>query len=170
MAAHSIWQLPNWRGTFPVAPAQMNGGDSNVDALVYRWKEGGFVEHQRLCVAGGEDVEFFKIADRAFLATASLLTGADPYALKAHSMLFEFGQWTIRTLPELSHLCRQTVEALRDRQTALSCTGAGCRHRLRDRHPSLAVLHFRVGWIALPAVSEYSVAVGLQLGIFLRWE
>src|ERR1700727_353744 len=44
----------------PGRPAQMNGGDSNVEALVYRWQESGFVEHQRLCVAGGEDVEFFK--------------------------------------------------------------------------------------------------------------
>ena len=74
----------------PGRPAQMNGGDSNMETLVYRWKEGGFVEHQRLCVAGGEDVEFFKIADRAFLATASLRTGADPYELNVHSVLFEF--------------------------------------------------------------------------------
>src|SRR5271156_3318986 len=74
----------------PGRPAQMNGGDSNIEALVYRWKDNRFVEHQRLCVAGGEDVEFFRIADRAFLATASLRTGADPYELNAHSMLFEF--------------------------------------------------------------------------------
>jgi hypothetical protein len=40
-------------------------------------------------VAGGEDVEFFRIADRAFLATASLRTGADPYELNAQSTLFE---------------------------------------------------------------------------------
>jgi hypothetical protein len=76
----------------PGRPAQMNGGDSNVDALVYRWEDGGFVEHQRLCVAGGEDVEHFRIADRAFLATASLRTGAGPYELNAHSMLFEWVQ------------------------------------------------------------------------------
>jgi hypothetical protein len=74
----------------PGRPPQMNGGDSNVEALVYRWQDGGFVEHQRLCVAGGEDVEFFTIADRAFLATASLRTGAGPYELNAHSTLFEF--------------------------------------------------------------------------------
>ena len=73
----------------PGRPAQMNGGDSNVEALVYRWKDGGFIEHQRLSVAGGEDVEFFRIADRAFLATASLRTGADPYELNTHSTLFE---------------------------------------------------------------------------------
>jgi EPTP domain len=74
----------------PGRPAQMNGGDSNIEAVVYRWQGGGFIEHQRLDVAGGEDVEFFRIADRAFLATASLRTGADPYELNAHSTLFEF--------------------------------------------------------------------------------
>ena len=73
----------------PGRPAQMNGGDSNVDALVYRWNEGQFVEHQRLPVAGGEDIEFFRIADRAFLATASLRSGAGPYELNTHSTVFE---------------------------------------------------------------------------------
>jgi EPTP domain len=76
----------------PGGPAQMNGGDSHVDALIYRWKEGQFVEHQRLPVAGGEDIEFFRIADRAFLATASLRTGAGPYELNTHSTVFELIQ------------------------------------------------------------------------------
>ena len=74
----------------PGRTAQMNGGDSDVDTPVYRWQDGRFVEHQRLSVAGGEDVEFFRISDRAFLATASLRTGADPYDLNAYSTLFEF--------------------------------------------------------------------------------
>jgi hypothetical protein len=74
----------------PGRMAQMNGGNSDVDTPVYRWQDGRFVEHQRLSVAGGEDVEFFQISDRAFLATASLRTGADPYDLNAHSTLFEF--------------------------------------------------------------------------------
>jgi EPTP domain len=74
----------------PGRPAQMNGGDSNVETPVYRWQGGRFVEHQRLSVAGGEDVEFFRIANRAFLATASLRTGAGPYDLNALSTLFEF--------------------------------------------------------------------------------
>jgi len=74
----------------PGRSAQMNGGDSDVDTLVYRWQDGQFVEHQRLSVPGGEDVEFFRISDRAFLATASLRTGADPYDLNTHSTLFEF--------------------------------------------------------------------------------
>src|SRR5580698_8200717 len=74
----------------PGRPALMNGGDSNVDALVYRWEAGAFVEHQRLPVAGGEDIEFFRIADRAFLATASLRTGSGPYELNAQSTIYEW--------------------------------------------------------------------------------
>src|SRR5712671_3571531 len=49
----------------PGRPAQMNGGDSDVDAVIYRWHDGRFVEHQRLPVPGGEDVEFFRIGARA---------------------------------------------------------------------------------------------------------
>lgn len=71
-------------------PAYMNGGNSDVDALVFRWTDGAFVEHQRLPVPGGEDAEFFEIGERRFLATASLRSGSGPYDLNAHSTVFEF--------------------------------------------------------------------------------
>jgi len=70
-------------------PAQMTLGDSNVDALVYRWQDGAFALHQRIPVPGGEDAEFFRIGERAFLATASLRVGAGPYDLNAQSTIFE---------------------------------------------------------------------------------
>jgi hypothetical protein len=70
-------------------PAQMTLGNSDVDALVYRWDDGRFVEHTRLAVPGGEDAAFFRIGTRAFLATASLRTGSGPYALDTHSTIFE---------------------------------------------------------------------------------
>jgi EPTP domain len=73
----------------PGRPALMSGGDSNVETLIYRWQGDRYVEQQRLSVAGGEDVEFFRIDGRAFLATASLRTGSGPYELNAHSTLFE---------------------------------------------------------------------------------
>ncbi len=53
----------------------MNAGDSDIDAIVYVWNSGTFVEHQRLPVPGDEDAEFFRIGERAFLATASIRTG-----------------------------------------------------------------------------------------------
>lgn len=70
-------------------PAQMTLGDSDVDALVFRWENGRFVEHARLPVPGGEDAQFLRIGTRAFVATASLRTGADPYSLKTQSIIFE---------------------------------------------------------------------------------
>lgn len=70
-------------------PAQMTLGDSDTEALVYRWEGGRFVEQARLPVPGGEDAEFFRIGERAFLATASLRTGRGPYDLNVASTIFE---------------------------------------------------------------------------------
>lgn len=70
-------------------PASITVGNSDIDALVYKWEEGQFSLTQRLDVPGGEDAEFFCIGDRAFLATASLRTGSGPYDLNAHSTIFE---------------------------------------------------------------------------------
>jgi len=70
-------------------PALMTMGNSDIDALVYKWANGGFSLSQQLPVPGGEDAEFFQIGERAFLATASLRTGSGPYDLNAHSTIFE---------------------------------------------------------------------------------
>jgi len=69
--------------------AKMTEGDSNVEALVFRWQDGRFVEHARLDVPGGEDAEYFRIGERGFLATASLRSGSGPYSLNVQSTLFE---------------------------------------------------------------------------------
>jgi hypothetical protein len=71
-------------------PALMTVGDSDIDALVYKWVDGQFRLVQTLPVPGGEDAEFFQIGQRAFLATASLRTGSGPYDLNSHSIVFEF--------------------------------------------------------------------------------
>lgn len=81
--------VPQLAEDIPGQPAQMTLGNSNVEARVYRWQDGAFAEHARLPVPGGEDAEFFRIGERAFLATASLRTGAGPYSLDAHSAIFE---------------------------------------------------------------------------------
>jgi hypothetical protein len=73
-------------------PARMTLGNSDIDTLVYRWADGQFVLHQRLPVPGGEDAEFFRIGNRAFLATASLRRGSDPYDLNTDSTIFELLQ------------------------------------------------------------------------------
>lgn len=81
--------VPQLAEDVPGQPALMTLGNSNVDALVYRWENGRFIEHARLPVPGGEDAEFFSIGTRAFVATASLRTGADPYSLHTQSTIFE---------------------------------------------------------------------------------
>jgi len=68
----------------------MTVGNSNTDTLIYRWRDGSFVEHQRLPAPGGEDAEFFEIGKRRFLAIASLRRGAGPYRMDVESMLYEW--------------------------------------------------------------------------------
>lgn len=74
----------------PGQPPAMTQGDSDTEMLVYRWQDGGFTEHQRLPVPGGEDAEAFMIGGRRFLATASLRRGAGPYELQLDSVIFEW--------------------------------------------------------------------------------
>src|SRR6266850_533978 len=88
-AGNHYLAVPQLAQDIPGAPAQMTGGDSNVETLVYRWRDGAFVEHQRLPVPGGEDAEFFCISGRAFLAVASLRSGAGPYEMNVQSILYE---------------------------------------------------------------------------------
>lgn len=68
--------------------AGMNAGDSDIDMLLYRWRDGGFVEDGRLPVAGGEDALLVEIGGDTLLCTASVRTGAGPYDLNATSRLF----------------------------------------------------------------------------------
>jgi hypothetical protein len=71
-------------------PANMNGGDSTTDLLVLKGSERGFDEVDRLSVPGGEDAEFFRIGERAFLATASIRSGTGPYDFAVESSIFEW--------------------------------------------------------------------------------
>ena len=70
--------------------AHMNGGDSDVSLIVYQHQPSGFVEYQRLPVSGGEDAEFFRIGNRAFLASASIRSGRGPYSYNVNSAIFEW--------------------------------------------------------------------------------
>lgn len=70
-------------------PPYMNGGNSDIPALLYKWQNGKFEEHDKLPVPGGEDAVFFQIGEDCFLATASVRTGRGPYNLNAKSTLFK---------------------------------------------------------------------------------
>jgi hypothetical protein len=80
--------IPQLAVDIPGTPPYMNGGDSNIDMLLYRWAGGRFIEDGRLPVPGGEDAVFFRIGDDEFLATASIRTGSGPYDLNVDSILY----------------------------------------------------------------------------------
>src|ERR1700688_4337992 len=80
--------IPQLAVDIPGAPPYMNGGDSNIDMLLYRWSGGRFIEDGRLPVPGGEDALHFRIDGFEFLATASIRTGSGPYDLNADSVLY----------------------------------------------------------------------------------
>ncbi|KAL6241692.1 hypothetical protein RBB50_011474 [Rhinocladiella similis] len=82
--------VPQLAEDIPNGDIGMNTGNSDVDLIIWRRTGGGlFKEWQRLPVPGGEDVEFFTIGDRRFLATASIRTGKGPYNYSAFSVIFE---------------------------------------------------------------------------------
>jgi len=74
----------------------MNAGNSDIDMILYRWRDGRFHESERLRVPGGEDAVFFRIGADLFLATASVRTGSGPYDLNALSKIYrrQNGAWT----------------------------------------------------------------------------
>jgi hypothetical protein len=69
-------------------PPGMNGGDSDTDLLLLRREGDGYVEHQRIPAPGGEDAEFFRIGDQAFLAVASIRSGRGPYNYEIDSAIY----------------------------------------------------------------------------------
>jgi hypothetical protein len=80
--------IPQLAVDIPGKPPYMNGGDSNIDMLLYRWSGGRFIENGRLPVPGGEDAVYFRIGSAEFLATASIRTGSGPYDLNTDSVLY----------------------------------------------------------------------------------
>jgi hypothetical protein len=68
----------------------MNGGDSDTDLLLLSRAGGRLEPWATLPAPGGEDAEFFTIGDRAFLAVASIRTGAGPYEFGTTSTIFEW--------------------------------------------------------------------------------
>jgi hypothetical protein len=68
----------------------MHAGDSDVTAALFRWSGGRFVETGRLALAGGENLEFFRIGERRFVAGASIRTGAGPYEMNVSSWIHEW--------------------------------------------------------------------------------
>ncbi|MDB5708145.1 MAG: hypothetical protein JWL96_215 [Sphingomonas bacterium] len=87
--------VPQLSEDIPGQDAHMNGGNSDVDAIIYRWENGRFHEHERLFTPAGEDILVFTMGDDLFLGTASIRTGSGPYEMNAFASIYrrENGAW-----------------------------------------------------------------------------
>ena len=72
-------------------PANMNGGDSDVDVLIYQWRESEFHEYQRIPSHGNEHISFYAFDGRYFLAVASIRSGKQPnFKTSIQSVVYEW--------------------------------------------------------------------------------
>ena len=91
VGGRDLLAVPQLATDIPGAPPGMNGGDSDTDLLLLNRAGRRLEPWATLPAPGGEDAEFFTIGDRAFLAVASIRTGAGPYQFAATSTIFEWG-------------------------------------------------------------------------------
>jgi hypothetical protein len=82
--------IPQLARDVPGGAAGMNGGDSDTDLLLLRLVDDRYEQFATLPGPGGEDAEFFTVGERAFLAVASIRTGAGPYEYTTSSRIFEW--------------------------------------------------------------------------------
>jgi len=100
--------IPQLARDVPGGPAGMNGGDSDTDLVLLRLADGRYEPFATLPGPGGEDAEFFTIGDRAFLAVASIRTGAGPYRYTTSSRIFEWIDGTFAEFQAVpSHAAKQ---------------------------------------------------------------
>lgn len=82
-------------------PPDMNGGTSDLDALVYRWEQGKFAEYQRIPSHGGECIAVGQWGGRHYMAVAHIRSGRNPdFNMRPYSMLYEWD--SLRWFPRQS--------------------------------------------------------------------
>ena len=86
----SLLAIPQLAYDVPDMPADMNGGDSDTNLLLLQRTAAGYELFQTLSAPGGEDAEFFRIGERAFLAVASIRSGAGPYRFDTDCVIHEW--------------------------------------------------------------------------------
>lgn len=81
----------------PGRPANMNNGNPDVEAILYRWEGGRFAERRRFACPGGEDALCFRSGGASYLAFASICTAGEPYDFNANSPIYreEKGEWVL---------------------------------------------------------------------------
>lgn len=72
-------------------PANMNGGDADVDVLIYKHQHGKFELYQSIPGHGNESAEFFSIGKDHYLATCSVNSGPKaPYNPQTYAKLYRW--------------------------------------------------------------------------------
>lgn len=72
-------------------PANMNGGDSDVDVLIYQLRGEKFRIYQTIPGHGNEGATFFRLNNQAYLAIPSVRSGSKaPYNLNTYSMVYRW--------------------------------------------------------------------------------
>ncbi len=89
----------------------MDGGDSDVDTVVFRWESGKLVEFQRIPSHGSEDAEFFTIGERRFLAICGVRMGHGPYNPRTYAMVYEFDGSRFFPVQQLATFAAKQVRA-----------------------------------------------------------
>lgn len=81
----------------PGRPAHMNMGNPDVDAVLYDWKDGNFVERSKLVSPSGEDALYFQSGGVNYLGFANLCTGSEPIEFNASSRIYREagGEWVL---------------------------------------------------------------------------
>ncbi|UQX86949.1 hypothetical protein M6D93_11595 [Jatrophihabitans telluris] len=82
--------IPQFATDVPHGKPGMHGGDSATNLLLLQRVDDRFVPWSELPAPGGEDAEFFTIGDQAFLAVASIRTGAGPYTFATESHIYRW--------------------------------------------------------------------------------
>ena len=162
-AGRTFLAVPQLAEDLPGRPADMNGGNSDIDTVIYEWRDGGFVELQRLPSHGAEDAEFFHIGARAFLAIACIRSGRGPYAMNTRSLLFEWREGRFVAFQELASFAAKQWRHFSVGDRHFLALAQGVATEARDAEHGFD--HFRVDGRPLRAVPDAALVVGLQLGI-----
>ncbi|WP_244946940.1 hypothetical protein [Legionella israelensis] len=83
--------IPQLSEDIPATPASMNGGNSDVDILIFKWVNGKFHLYQKIPGHGNEGSTFFQIGTQSYLATSSVRSGPKaPYNLHTYAKLYRW--------------------------------------------------------------------------------
>ena len=131
--------VPQLSSDSPGTPPGMNGGDSDTDLLLFRREDDGYALYQRLPAPGGEDAEFFRIGEQAFLATASIRSGRGPYTYQIDSVIY---RWDGEKFTEFQRVPTFAAKQWRhfsigDRHFLALAQGVFLPHTVQDNRPSV---------------------------------